>query len=493
MGIIKRQAISATFINLMGVSIGSVSRFLMPLVLSSSQIGVMSYITSVAHFFNMIFTLGFNLILKKVFPNFRNEENGHAGFLLFGLFLSLFGSLIGIVTFFGLEGLLLNKGKESSPLMSQFFYLVPYLIVFRILFVNLDGYVKMQYKTIAGTFLDGFVGKIVLLVAIVLYNYLIVDFEWFLYLYCGALGIPGLLITMYAFLITKKIKLPSRALLSEYPTLKTFVLFGILSGASGSVVQLIDTFMIYKMSAPSDAESLVGVYAIMFFAASLINIPSKNLRQIAAVVVSESWKKNDLANINKIYKESANTLLVVGSFLFLIGWVCLSPVLTFLDPEYQLGLYVFFFLGLARVVELGTGVNIDIIESSRIYKYNTYFNIVLAVLVILFNLVGIYYYGIVGAAIASFLAQTIINFLRGYFLYKEFKLWPFDMRFLKAIGLFFVLLASSFLLNYEANAFIKIGVNFLLFAIAYISLAYVLKLSEPLNKVIERFTFLGKK
>ncbi len=492
MGIIKRQAVRSTVINFAGVSIGSVSRLIMPLILTSSQIGVLTYLSSLSGFFYMVFTFGYNLILKKVFPEYRDDEKGHSGFLLFGVFLSLFGCLLAILTFYSLQGFLLNGGEEVPSLTQQFIFLVPYLIIFRILFINIDGYVRMQFKTIIGTFLDGFVGKVILLSALILFHYTFIGFEKFIYLYCLALALPGAVIVIYSFFITKKIVLPSRKLLNEYPRFRVFVLFGILTGASGSIIQLIDTFMIYKMSDPLEAESLLGVYGIMFFAASLINIPSRNLRQIASVVVAEEWKNLNLKKINDIYKQSANTLLVVGSLLFLIGWVCLEPVLTFLPPEYVNGIYVFFFLGLGRVIELGTGINIDIIETSRIYKYNTYFNLVLAVLVLIFNLVGIYYYGIVGAAFGSFLAQTIINFLRGYYLYKEFKLWPFDLNLFKAFSLFLVLLALSFFLNYEAAPIYQIIINLLGFGGVYIIAGYYLNFSENLNKVVDRYILRKK-
>jgi O-antigen/teichoic acid export membrane protein len=339
----------------------------------------------------------------------------------------------------------------------------------------------MLMKTIAGSFIDGFLAKVLLLVFILLFTFSIVDFDSFVYLYCFAMAMPGLLITIYAFFSTKKVIFPKPELLKEYPKIKYFVLFGILSGASGSIVQLIDSLMIYKMSNPDIAESLIGVYATMFFAASLINIPSKNVRKISSVLISESWKENDKKNIQDIYTKSAVNLLIIGTYMFAIGWLCLDPVFDFLPPEYKEGKYVFFFLGLARVVELGTGVNVDIIETSTKYKFNTYFNIVLAILVIGLNYVFILEYGIVGAAFASFLAQSIINILRATLLNKSFGFKLFSKELKKVIVFSLCFLTLVYFIDYEANPFLRIGLNFCVTTLVFAFIVVKLNLSKDIN------------
>ena len=481
MGIIQRQAIRSTLINFVGIGFGSISRMIMPLVMSSTQVGIISYLSSVSGVFYMVFTMGYNLTLKKLFPKYRDEENGHSGFLVFGLMITLLGVILAIASFYLFEDFILTKKNGNSELIKPFAYLIPFIIVFRIIYINIDGYVRMLMKTVAGSFIDGFLAKVILLIFILLFTFSVVDFDSFVSLYALAMAMPGVLITIYAFFSTKKVTLPKPELLNEYPKIKYFVLFGILSGASGSIVQLIDSLMIYKMSNPDLAESLIGVYATMFFAASLINIPSKNVRKISSVLISESWKENDKKNIQDIYSKSAVNLLVIGTYMFAVGWLCLDPVFDFLPPEYRDGKYVFFFLGLARVVELGTGVNIDIIETSTKYKFNTYFNIILAILVIGLNYVFILEYGIVGAAFASFLAQSIINILRASLLKKAFGFKLFSKELKKVIVFSICFLGLIYLIDYQANPFLRITLNFSLVSIVFAFMVVKLKLSQDIN------------
>jgi O-antigen/teichoic acid export membrane protein len=257
-----------------------------------------------------------------------------------------------------------------------------------------------------------------------------------------------------------------------------------LSGASGGIIQYVDTLMIKGLIVDNALDEL-GVYSTMFFAAVLIAIPLKGINRISGVIVSEAWKDNDITTIKDVYKKSALNLLLVGAFLFSVGWACIDPVLTFL-PDYAYAKYVFFFLGFAKLIELSTGVNTEIIGSSNKYKYNTYFNVILAVLAIVFNFLLISDYGILGAGIASFLAMTIVNVIRALFLYKTYKLWPFDFAFLKAVLIVSLFIGFASVLNFNINPILEIILKFILITVLYWGVVIKLNLSVDINNWISK-------
>jgi len=476
LGIIQKQATRSTIISFAGAFFGSISRLIMPFFLETSQIGILTLLDAKSGVFVIALNFGYVLILKKLFPKYRNEENGHAGFLALGIFLSLIGSLIGFAFFYLFEEIVFTDLAVNDPIR-PFLFLIPILIFFKIIFSNLDGYVRMLFKTVVGTFLNGFASKIVLLLGLCLFVYSLIDFEFLVYFYVFSLSLPGLVTFFYAFFITKKIKLPSVELLGESKKIRFYILFGLLSGASYSIIQYVDMLMIDGII-KSKAE--VGVYSTMFFASILIAIPARGVYRISSVIVAESWKDNDLKNIQKVYSKSALSLLIIGGYIFIVGWFCIGPVLEFL-PEYQHGKYAFFFLGLAKVIELGTGVNSEIIDTSEKYKFNTYFNVLLAVLAIVFNYILISAYGIIGAAIASFLAMTIINFLRGAFLYKMYRLLPFSSAYIKSIAIITAFITFGIFLDYEANPIVKITINVTTVSLLFWFLVIKLKLSQDIN------------
>jgi O-antigen/teichoic acid export membrane protein len=481
LGIIQKQALRSTLINFVGIGFGAVTRLIMPFVFEKAQIGVIALLDSISGVFVVTLNFGYNLILKKLFPKYRDDENGHHGFLALGIILSIFGALIGISLFYVFKDDYFGTKINENQLIKPFIFLIPLILFFRLIFMNLDGYVRMLFKTVIGSFLEGFVSKIIFFIAIILYVYTLIDFDYFIYMYALALVFPGLFTLFYVFFITKKIKLPSTELMAERKVIKSYVLFGILTGATGAILQYIDVLMIEKLI-PLHPEAEVGVYSVFFFAAALIMIPHRNVAKISQVIIAESWKDNDKENIQKLYQKSALNMLIIGGFLLIIGWACLDSVLEFkkLQP-YAYAKNVFFILGLGRLIELSTGLNAEIIDASEKYKFNTYFNVILAILAITFNLIFIPAYGIIGAGIATFLALTIINIFRGVFLYKTYNLIPFNKNFFKAafVVLIFIIVAS--LLQYNLNPVIEIIINFSVISVLYWFIVIRLNLSSDIN------------
>lgn len=454
-------------------------------IITPLQFGVLGLIDTISGTFTVLFNFGFNLILKKMFPFYRDEDKGHHGFLAFGLMLSIFGAGLAIGVYYLLEDWILES-KDDSSLLRSFAFLIPPLILFRILFLNIDGYVKMLFKTVVGTFLDSFLSKIVLFAGAMLISFAIIEYHHLVYVYAASLALPGIVILFFAFARTKEIRMPSTELTSKRKELSSYVLFGVLSGTSGSVVQYTDSWMIHSMI----SDEMVGVYQLMFFAAVLISIPAKGVKKITSVVIAESWKDKDHDNIQTVYSKSCTNLLLIGFYIFLVGWACITPVFYYL-PEYEVGKYVFFWIGLGKVVELGTGVNSDIIETSDKYKYNTYFAVVLALLVLVLNYFFIKQWSLVGAGIASFCAMTVINLLRWAFIRRHYGFRAFTTDFFKALLLGLVFLAAISFIDYDAHPIVKIVVNGIVVTIVYWAIALQMKISEDINawvrKIVRRF------
>ena len=87
-----------------------------------------------------------------------------------------------------------------------------------------------------------------------------------------------------------------------------------------------------------------------------------------------------------------------------------------------------------------------------------------------------------GAAVASVIAMTIVNFFRWLLLYRKYNLQPFNFVFVKAAFLSIGFLVLCFYLDYEANAFVKIALNLAVLSILFWGLVIVLKLSPDVNK-----------
>src|SRR5204863_8074849 len=90
--------------------------------------------------------------------------------------------------------------------------------------------------------------------------------------------------------------------------------------------------------------------------------------------------------------------------------------------------WVFFFLGLARIVDLGTGLNSQIIGTSIYWRFEFLSGIVLLSLAIPLNYFLVKEFGIVGAGYSNLIAFAVYNIIRIIFLERKFNMHPFSIK-----------------------------------------------------------------
>ena len=159
-------------------------------------------------------------------------------------------------------------------------------------------------------------------------------------------------------------------------------------------------------------------------------IPSRPLLKISGTLIAEAWKKNDLAHIKDIYYKSCINQFIIGGFLFLGIWANIDNILSILGEDYLQSKWVIFFISLGYLFDMLTGANAQVIAFSKYYRVSLLFIVILIVLVISLLAVLIPAWGITGAAIAIAGALLLNNIMRYLFLYKKYKLQPFNSKFI---------------------------------------------------------------
>jgi O-antigen/teichoic acid export membrane protein len=120
--------------------------------------------------------------------------------------------------------------------------------------------------------------------------------------------------------------------------------------------------------------------------------------------------------------------LLAGTLLFIGLWANEANLFSMLPAEYAEGKWVLFFILLARLIDVGFGINDGIIATSKAYTFETFSNIVLILLTVGLNLIFIPLHGIVGAAMATALSLSLFNIGRYLFLKVKFGFNPFTWR-----------------------------------------------------------------
>jgi len=483
MGIIKRQSILGTVFSYVGVVIGFItSGILFPRMLSPEQIGLLATLVSYSLLYSLIATLGFNSTVIRMFAYFRNSQNNHNGFVALMQLVLLAGIGIFIIIYYLSVPYLHLANSGNSELLVQYTHYILPLTIFGTLFIVLDNYNSVLFNAVRGIFLKEVLLRILILILIILFYFRFIHFENFLILYIVATCIPGLLI----FLLLKwegnllfnihEIKIA----VDKKRELVSVSLYGMLSSFSGNAVEQVDKLMIASMLGLKQT----GIYATAYLFATLIKVPSRTTIKIASTIVAEAWRKNDMAEIQKVYQKSGITMFWIGMLIFLGIWSNIHNVSYIITEKFADGKWVIFYIGLAGLIEMSSGVSIAILNTSRHYRYVTLFTGILVALLIINNLWLIPLWGITGAAVASLISVFIFNAIRAIFLYKHYKLLPYTTKFYWIILVGLLTYGLNLLMPPLSVFILDIAIRSAGITVMYTTLSYYLKISDDLNEAL---------
>lgn len=486
MGIIIKQTIKGTIFSYLGVLIGFLTvNIIQPHALTVEQVGLTGILGSFSLMFAQFSILGFNGT-ARYFPYFRSEENKHHGYLFLACAVSFLGIILFAILAYVFKNEIISEKSQKSPLFETYYwYLIP-LTLFTLFFNVFDLYARMLYNITLGLILKEFTKRIFILVSILLIYFKLVSFPVFMVLWLLANIIPTVLIVI-RLIKNKQLHLkPDLKFLDKNITKKLINIsfFAIITGSAPLIIQNIDTYIIFKKFGLGEA----GIYTIAFFFATVISLPSRSLYSISYTIVAESWKTNDLKNIKSVYEKSCINQLISALFIFVIIWANIDNIFKVLPPVYAGGKYVIFFVSLGFLVDSATGINGVILATSKYFKYDSLFNVMLVGVTVLANLLLIPIYGITGAAIASAITFLIFNLFRFVFILIVYQMQPFNYNTLLCILLgVLVYYLPRFIIpkmdNFMVDVFVRTSFITLIYGLAI----YYLNLSEDITIIVKKY------
>jgi len=485
LGIIRKQGIQGSILLYIGVFVGFLtSSVFFPSILTTEQIGLTATLLLYSTVFAQFWTLGFNSVIIRMFSYFRDYDNKHNNFFFLVLVITVIGIICSVLSFYLLEPFIIKINIKNAPLFVKYIqYSIP-LIVFTLIFFNLDTYYTVLFKSVRGIILKELVQRLLILVALYIYFINLINFENFIVGYIISLSIPSiiliiLLMTEGEIVLKPKFEYISRDLSKSMINVG---LFGIITSLVGSANIQIDKAMASSMM----SLAATGIYATVLIFPLLIKVPSRAILKISSPLIADAWKRNDLLEITKIYKTTSINQYIIGLIVFIGLWANQHNIFKILPPEFEAGKYVIVLLGLAFAFEMATGAINQIIATSSHYKYLTWFTALMLLMVFFSNLIFIPLFQITGVAIASAITTIIFTLLKVAFLYKKYKIQPFNIKFvyLSIIGVIVYLLSCAIPImdNFIFDIIIRSGIMLFLYSV----LLVVMKISPEINdKILE--------
>ncbi|HFA47954.1 MAG TPA: polysaccharide biosynthesis protein [Bacteroidetes bacterium] len=484
MGIIKRQGIKNSIVNYFGVAIGA---FNVLLIYPNAReaYGLIRFLMDTALLLTPFILLGVSSLTIRFFPIFKNEENGHNGFLFNLLGMAAIGMALFSFGFFLLQDKITELYKDKILIRQFIFYIVPFTCMVGLIEL-LTLYISNFHRIVVPALLNILI-KITLPVLIWLYYH---DKIGMMTIVQGVaanfLAVLVLLLAYLKYLGELNLR-PNFSFLKKplFRDMRTYAMYGIL-GLLGTMLAIkIDTIMIGTLLGEIDT----GTYAILLFIANVIDIPRVALMKITSPIVSDASNNNDFAHLEGLYKKSSINLLMIGIFLFIGIFSNLDSLLDIMPNGDAFKPYtnIVLFVSLAKLVDMATSINNQIIGYSKYFRFNFYAVLFMAVFNIITNLIFIPKFNIVGAAMATFASITLYNLAKGAYVMYKFKMHPFTWNTLWATALgisvfFLALLTPAF-----GNPFADIIVRSLFILLVYGGTAFYFRLSTDINDIITGF------
>ncbi|MFD2937213.1 lipopolysaccharide biosynthesis protein [Spirosoma flavum] len=434
MGIIKRQTIQNSIYAYAGVAVGFLTQgVLFPNLFHETQVGLLTLLISLAQVLAQASNLGLNGAGGRYFPYFRDVDRQHNGYLLITSLTTLVGFSLCVLALWLARPWVVEFYQKESSLFVEYYYVLIPLTLFTVYFTVFDNYARLLYDPVTGTLLQQFVQRVLILLAGGLYWLGWVTFPQFIGVWLLAFFVP--LILMVISVARDEALFFSRQFVSIDANLRRNLMryagLTLTSALSTQIIWTIDKVMINSKQGLGDT----GIYGTASYFAAVIAIPATALYKVSGTLIAESWKANDLKNIASIYRKSCLNQLIAGCLVFVGVAANLPNVFRFLPASYEAGYYVILWLGLGKLIDMGTGVNGTILNTSRYYTYDSLFFVVLIFITIAANQYLIPRFGINGAAMGAALATLLYNLVRTLFVGFAFRMQPFTWRNLLVIML----------------------------------------------------------
>lgn len=491
MSIIRRQSIFSSFLIYFGFAFGALNTYLFTREggpFTKEEYGLTGVFMAVGSIMMSLASLGMPAYINKFFPYYKDhlpvKKNDQP---TIALFVSITGFLL-----VGITGLFIKdivaKLFDNSPQLVQYYYWIFPFGLGLTLFSVMEVLAWHNHKSVLANYLKEVQVRLFVTILFILVSLNIVkDYDLFIKIYSFLFLAIGVILLIY-LLVTNKIRFTfSISKVSRRFSGKIFLLCSFIWGGTliYNLASVADTMIISGVF--PNGLAATGLFTFAQYLTSIIQAPQRSIIAASVAHLSQSWKDKDLKRINLIYQRSSINQLIFSLGMFFLIWLNFIDAIDTLglQPEYKSTLNVFLFMGLVKVVDMGTGVSGQIISTSTFWRFDFITGVILLSITLPTMWVLTMKYGLIGPALANLIAFVIYNFIRYLFLLRRFKMQPFTIKSLVAIALAIVCFSICYFLFRNYSGFTWLFVRSATFVTLFFGGTYFLDLTPDLKIVLE--------
>jgi len=371
---------------------------------------------------------------------------------------------------------------DKSALFTTYFNcLLPFIFILGVTSI-LYTYAFALLKTTVPSFLSDPFLKGCLILLTLGYYYQWYDLDHYVYCIIGLHAVILMLVLAYIYYEDRPgLKIDFGHLKKQGLTgMMKYGLLLSISALAGLGLKYMDAIML----AHYQPLEIVGIYAVAALVPTVIEAPLYALDKIASSRIAYAYASGDMEEIKSIYYKSSQYLLLLGGLLFLGININILYIYELTAKDFSSGINVVLIISIGTLINMATGVNDAVLFNSKKYIYGTYLLLMLLTLAIINNIIFIPRFGMEGAALATVLSSFVFNTVKYFFIWRTFRLQPFDMKTLWTL----LLIVGCFILNLLLPSFHGAIINILfrstVISVVYLTGAYFLNIAPELHRFV---------
>ena len=212
---------------------------------------------------------------------------------------------------------------------------------------------------------------------------------------------------------------------------------------------------------------------------------------IFSPMISELYGKNEIIKIEQLFKLQTRWSFTLTLPLLLLILFFSTPILKIFGQYFEEGALALIIMSIGRFFDAGIGACGMMLMMVGKPKINTINSAIILGLKIIFNVILIPQYGLIGAAISSSISVALINLMRVIEVFYILKIHPYSLKFLKPISSALlsvcVIILARLLFEMDHIKILSIGLMASCFLLSYFIMLYFLKLDDEDRYVFRRF------
>jgi O-antigen/teichoic acid export membrane protein len=399
-------------------------------LLGADQLGLYSLATS-ALTLGMgiaLFGLDAGVVRYIAVQTAREDETGVWGTIQIGLGVSLLASaVLGTLLFAFAQAVAIHLFDEPrlTYLLQLASVFIPLMVINDMLGNALKGFKKIQWSSLALFVIQ----PITRLVLIAIFALVGMNAAWAVVTY-GLATLTASGVMIYYLQKHFGLKRPFAIRRGDFRELMRFSFPVWLSGLMARFQSNIQSFFLGSMGTIAG----VGIFSVANQITMVSGEFSSSINTASKPIIAELHERNDHLQMSSIYQMTNKIVMMVQLPIFLVMVLLPGPLLSIFGESFTGGATALIILAAADLMNTATGMGGVIIDMTGYTRLKLVNSGIRLVFYIVFDLLFIPKWGLVGAALAVLAGEGMVNLLRMLQVFVIFRMLPYNLSFFKPLA-----------------------------------------------------------